>query len=577
MSSAPLTQGPPHRARTAAPRRPGAGFPDLIHARLARAARPLPGFVTEPVPRSLGSPLRGQLILSGEAELAGQQIKAGGGGDAGTIWDTAARTPGFEAARQDFRWLDDLAALGSASARGLAQRWVQDWVARYGRGRGPGWRADIAGARLRRMIDHAPFLLAGVGDAARADFFRALSRQARFLSRRWRGAAAGLPRVEALAGLIRAGLALEGHDGFADQGLRALARECGGGIARPVMEARDPGVLLDLLVLLTDTVQALEAVGRGAPPAVSAAIEALVPDLRGLAHSDGGLARFHGGSRSVPGMFERVLAASRNRARSAGPVMGLVRLAARRTSVLIDAAPPPMGTGEGAMSVLAFEMTVGRRPLIVSGVVPGPGGRQRAGASTLELGAGAARVPRNMPFELDESAEGFGFHGAHDGNLRRLGLTHVRRLDLSRDGGRLSGEDMLLALEGRSQRRLRRHLRRGAGRPGFAIRLHLHPDVEAGHEGGALVLRLKNGERWIFSHDGHADLTLESSRYHDPEQGRSRPGRQIVLRGIVRGPATRLRWELARPMGAPVALRDLLPDDGIAPAVPEPGPALAES
>ncbi|SIT83376.1 heparinase II/III family protein [Pontibaca methylaminivorans] len=548
----------------------------MIHARLARAARPISDFVTEPVPRSTGSPLRGQLVLSGEAELGGQRIGAGEGEGAGTIWDTAARAPGFETARQDFRWLDDLAALGSAPARGLAQRWARDWVARYGRGRGPGWRADIAGARLRRMIDHAPFLLAGMEGAARADFFRALSRQARFLARRWRGAAAGLPRVEALAGLIRAGLALEGHDRFADQGLRALARECGGGIARPVMEARDPGALLDLLVLLTDTVQALEAVGRGAPPAVSAAIEALVPDLRALAHADGGLAQFHGGSRSVSGAFEHVLAASRNRARSAGPVMGFVRLAARRTSVLIDAAPPPIGAGERAMSVLAFEMTVGRRPLIVSGAAPGDG-RRRAGASTLELGAGSGRVPRNMPFELDESAEGFGFHGAHDGNLRRLGLTHVRRLDLARDGGRLSGEDMLLALEGRSQRRLRRHLRRGAGRPGFAIRLHLHPDVEVGHEEGALVLRLKNGERWIFSHDGHADLTLDPSRYHDPEQGRSRPGRQIVLRGTVRGPATRLRWELARPMGAPVALRDLPPDDRIAPAMPEPGPALAES
>ena len=45
---------------------------------------------------------------------------------------------------------------------------------------------------------------------ATAAYYRALSRQTVFLARRWHTAAPGLPRFEALTGLIYAGLALTG-------------------------------------------------------------------------------------------------------------------------------------------------------------------------------------------------------------------------------------------------------------------------------------------------------------------------------------------------------------------------------
>ena len=75
-----------------------------------------------------------------------------------------------------------------------------------------------------------------------------------------------------------------------------------------------------------------------------AAIERIAPTLRTLRHSDGGLARFHGGGRGAEGWLDHALASSGVRgAQPDGLSMGYARLSAGRTSVIIDASPPPGG------------------------------------------------------------------------------------------------------------------------------------------------------------------------------------------------------------------------------------------
>ena len=123
-------------------------------------------------------------------------------------------------------WLDDLAAVGDARARQVAQRWLWGWIDRYGTGKGDGWTPEAAGRRLIGCIHHALFLLRGVEGDASARFHRALAAQAVFLSRRWQGAAPGLPRFEALTGLLYAGLSLEGMGPQVEPARRALARDC---------------------------------------------------------------------------------------------------------------------------------------------------------------------------------------------------------------------------------------------------------------------------------------------------------------------------------------------------------------
>ena len=110
------------------------------------------------------------------------------------------------------------------------------------------------------------------------------------------------------------------------------------------------------------------------PHDLRAALAGIAPVLRLVRHADGALARFNGAGRGPEGLLDRALAFSgvRTPARSGNIAMGYCRLAAGRTSVIADVGkPPPLSASAQAhASALAFELTSGRRPVIVSA---GPG------------------------------------------------------------------------------------------------------------------------------------------------------------------------------------------------------------
>lgn len=162
-----------------------------------------------------------------------------------------------------FTWLDDLAAAGDAPARACAQAWLWRWIELYGRGRGPGWRPDLTGRRIIRWINHAIFLLSGRTQQQSDLFLRSLAQQTLFLSRRWRATTPGLPRFEALTGLVYAGLSLEGMSARVAPASAALAREC----ARQIDEqgglpTRNPEELLEVFTLLTWAAETLTQAGQ---------------------------------------------------------------------------------------------------------------------------------------------------------------------------------------------------------------------------------------------------------------------------------------------------------------------------
>ncbi len=207
---------------------------------------------------------------------------------------------------------------------------------------------------MTRWINHAVLLLNGQDAATSRAFFRALSRQATFLARRRRATQPGLPRFEALCGLIHAGLSLQGMERHLRPALKALARECAARIdAEGGVPSRSPEDLLEVFVLLAFTLEALSAGGIEAPPALRSAVERIAPSLRTLRHADGGLARFHGGGRGVEGRLDQALAAAGVRhLRHKGLSMGYARLSQGRTTVIVDAAPPPRGRGRADRACL---------------------------------------------------------------------------------------------------------------------------------------------------------------------------------------------------------------------------------
>ena len=249
-----------------------------VHARVAAKADAATAFVSAPEPRTIGVVARGRQLVAGNFLFSGLLVE----GPHLSIWDIADQKPEVASEIHGTTWLDDLAAVGGDRARARAQVWVFDWIARYGSGKGPGWTPDLVGRRVIRWINHGFFLLRNQDKARSELFFQSLARQMLFLSRRWKTAAPGLPRFEALAGTIYAGLSLEGMEAHVANAVAALASDCEaqiddeGGIV-----TRNPEELLEVLTLLNWTVQALQDTGRDTPREIMAAIRRIVPTLRG--------------------------------------------------------------------------------------------------------------------------------------------------------------------------------------------------------------------------------------------------------------------------------------------------------
>ena len=359
----------------------------------------------------------------------------------------------------------------------------------------------------------------------------------------------------------------------------ALAHDCGLAFdPQGAIADRNPEVLLDLFALLISAARALAEADLPPPPPLLAVIAQVAPLLRSLRHSDAGLPRFHGGDRGTAGRLDTALAASGIRTRTAGnPAMGFARLSAGRTSLILDAAPPPPGARAQA-STLAFEMTSGRRPLIVScgpGAAFGPDAARAARAtschSTLCLeghsfahlppGAeGFTRQPARVICDTTSGDDGLRLDCAHDGWTQSHGLTHGRTLILTSDGRSLLGEDVLVALDAPG-RAIFDRMTGGQGAE-FTLRFHLHPDVVAIPEDDGLALVLRSGEVWLFRHDNAANLALAPSVFFDTTRLAPRPAQQVVLSARAMSYAVRVGWSIAKAGGTPQGLRDLASDDG---------------
>ena len=556
-----------------------------LAARYAARTRPAGGLVSQIEPRSIGYLSRGRQMLAGNLMFAGHLIEAPGR----SLWEISPPDAAFAEEIHGFVWLDDLAAVGDARARELAQSWLWEWIARYGAGRGPGWTPEQTGRRVIRWVHHALFLLRGQ-DAAKAQaFYKALAAQTAFVARRGRKASAGLPRFEAMTGLLYAGLSLSGMEAHIPPARAALARECTSQIDETgAIVTRNPEELLEVFTLLTWAQAALEEAQMQPEREHLDAIARIAPVLRGLRHADGALARFHGGGRGLEGRLDHALAASgkNTRLETDKLAMGFVRLSGGRTSAIMDVATPPMGaaSAQAHASTLAFELTSGRRPLIVScGSGEGFGeewrraGRASPSHSTLCLaGKSSARLgekrqigeywrewleeaPRDVPVKITHPELATRIEAGHDGYLRATGLTHARALEMSSDGRVLKGEDYLIALEEAAKKRFDQVMdeTRLEGL-GYEIRFHLHPDVDVALDmgGQAVSLALASGEIWVLR--SVAGMALEPSVYLEKGRLRPRATTQIVLSGRAMQYTTRIRWTLSKASDSPRATRDFV-------------------
>ncbi len=558
---------------------------DRIYARLSGFSHPVTAFISQPEPRTIGSYARGQQLRAGNFMFAGRLVVD----NVNSIWEIERPDGAFEAYLHGFSWLDDLAAVGDVATRRITQDWLIGWIDRYDSGHGSGWTPELTGRRLIRWINHALFLLKNQDKPTSDRYFRSLARQTKFLSRRWHSAPVGLPRFEALTGLIYAGLALEGSDHLVVPAMKAIAQECdrcideAGGIP-----SRNPEELMEVFTLLNWAASSLSEAGHMPLRPHLLAIERVAPTLRALRHADGTLARFHGGGIGMEGRLDQALAASGVRARTGtGLAMGFARMSGGRTSVIVDAYPPPSAAHSfnAHASTLAFEMTSGRRPIIVncgSGAQYGEewrrAGRATPSHSTLCIdGYSSSRfaapglvgdifyemlidTPRDVPVQQSSGTEGSRFQASHDGYIATHGLSHVRQIDMSINGREIIGTDTLGALSENDRIAFEAMMNSNQGRGvAFDIRFHIHPDVSAELDlgGTAVSLSLKSGEVWVFRHDSEAVLALDPGVYLESGRLKPRATKQIVLSDVVMDYASVISWSLARAQDGQRHFRDL--------------------
>lgn len=535
------------------------------------------GFVKRPEPRSLGSALRGQEILEGTLRLTGGSLE-------GDPFEALPPDVDYAAELYGFGWLDDLAAVGSARARDLAQIRVLGWIAAH-----PlppddpigdiSWRADVTGRRLLRWLFHSGQIMPGLDREAAQPVFDSMHAQLVFLETA--EASPGPARIEALSGRVMGAMLLKGAGDRVPPAMAALSEAVEGSVHQGVLRSRCPEALLNCLSLLGWVKATAADVGQALPDSVSAVIEEIAPILRALRHADGSLPRFHGGGRGVPGRLDHSLRAASGPAVTApGHAMGFARLSRARTTVILDAAAPPAGVAasHAHASTLALEFTSARHPIMVncgSGRMFGPAwaraSRATACHSTLSLsglssakllppdGQGHERLtllPQRVwagkcdqdgnllpadasptPLRLPET-----ILSGHDAWVGTHGLSHLRELYLSPDGDELRGEDTLAALDIDGQGRLEQLLTNMPDGIGFDIRFHLHPDIDASHDGDAVRLVLPGGEEWYFSHDLIAELRLEPSAYLESGLPEPRPSLQIVLGHRLVTHAVQIGW-----------------------------------
>jgi uncharacterized heparinase superfamily protein len=494
-------------------------------------------------------------LLRGRFRFYGEMVEAAPGV---SVFDLPPPSRAWLEELHGFAWLAPLAAAGGDIARALATNLIGQWVKRYGHYCEPQWAPHVMGHRLMHIFSHSQLVVPNSDMLWRSKLFVSLREQVRMLERTAGEATDGLPRLEAACALALSGLCLDDRSKRLGAGLARLDVE----IARQILPdgghvSRSPEDLLNAYRCLMMAKDALAAANEEPPHGLRNALDRMAPMLRFFRHGDGALALFQGGQESDPKMLASLLARDEVRGQPFGHARhsGYQRLAAGRSLIQLDCGAVPKGalSTEAHAGFLAFEMSSGPHRLVVN---CGAGGKKHKGLdaplrataahSTVTLGdrssaeilppglardlLGARLVggPREISTRRSETALGWMVEASHDAYVPELGFRHERRITLSPQGQTVTGADRLVPVRPHREA------------VEFAVRFHIHPEIRMSRlEGGAILLKLPNGEGWRFRAGG-GELDVEESIYVGGETVRRTE--QLVVRGKVRESPVEAAW-----------------------------------
>ena len=466
-----------------------------------------------------------------------------------------------------FGWLRHLRAAESAITRANARALVDEWISQQGWWNALAWKPETISRRIVAWITQATLILDDADLRFYRRFLRNLTRQVRYL--RWvaRDTRDGVPRLQARIALAYASLAMAGQSSH----LRAATKRLAAELDRQILPdgghiSRNPAALIELLLDLLPLAQAFTTRNVPPPPALSNAIDRLMPMLRFFRHGDGNFGLFNGMGPTWPELIATILAYddARGEPVANAPHSGYQRVQAGPTVLLMDTGPPPALdlSAEAHAGCLSLEMSSRYQRIIVNCGLPASGkenwrqvARSTAAHSTVTfndtsscqflesgafrrlVGAPVLAGPTRVPVSRETRQDGtIMLRTSHDGYAARCGVLHHRIIQLAADGNQVDGEDLFMPPDNRALP--------ADARDEFAVRFHLHPGVKAAAmaDGHGITLTLPNKDVWIF--DSHEDrAALEESVFLGGQEGPRRTA-QIVISGQARK-VGRVHWTLS--------------------------------
>ena len=501
------------------------------------------------------------------------------------LWDLAGLPSHLEKSIHSFDWLYDLRAINSTAARRIALSWILEWVARYGNGKGPGWSIEEVSKRVIALVennilfDRPPFGGSEPYGKANKSISKILSRSLKLLILYSLISFKNRDQLFVKSAIFFA----EYYKGSDRKVLGKFLQRVGRISKRLInrhgeVESRNPEELLEFFVLLEklrNYGRQLNAYGVAEGSFIDTAVMNAAKTLKSLRFENGRL--FTGmGSDGGSDAFLNILSSVEYPKNSIkdGTCMGYCVMRADRVKIISDVenAPKLDRTGMSHAGMLSFEFSSGLRKIVVN---CGSGHRhdsyiQRQNRSTyahstLELSdQSQARFlpvwprslrPQDRMFSMSQKNTKLNIsindtyktleaeHGCYES---RFGITHKRALKLATNGNHLIGSDELA------------HFDPVSNNIPFRLYFHLHPDVDAWHveTNDSVILKLQNGETWLFTYKG-GDLFLADSAYFGRGNITVRKSKQIVVSSNKMKYTKTIKWSFQNQTARPRNARDI--------------------
>ncbi|MEQ8557876.1 MAG: heparinase II/III family protein [Henriciella sp.] len=512
-------------------------------------------------PRSVAPPdeLRGESLMRDIWRIGMAKMEMPGGRPP---WSLSMPSRHFADRIHRFDWLGDVVTQGEAGAD-RARYLVDDWIENFGRFHGFAWRAGCVADRTWNWMLSGPALFEHGGDDAVHHRLEVFARQIRHIEALHDDCSEPAARWRIAVVLVAHAICLKRGKGL-DEAMARLDNECtaqilpdGGHVTRS--PARGLRTMLDLCVLKG----LIERSERLVPKFMASWIERLGGMVGFFRAGDGALPPFNDSQESLPETLDAALGclATPPRRFTVAPKSGFHKLQKGQTCLILDAGSAPEEPfGDGAHAgALGFELHDDEARLVTScGYSPEvdidwQAAVRRTGAhSTLiianedsapflrndETGLTFPEGPEGISAKRLEEADEIWLDAQHGGYKKTFGLLHRRRLFMSGDGRRLTGEDSLA-------RPVSQGVADSSSPIPFVVRFHLHPTVRASMGDSAIRLQTENGSVWRFK-TSHEAARLDKTIYL--ARGIVEQSLQIVLSGRAEpdsdgsAPPNAVRW-----------------------------------